>query len=616
MEKQPTLVTPKVKAATGSTLVLIVGLLLAILFAASTAYSGMKAGLTVAAGIPGAIIGSTVVRAFARKQGFAGVNQMQGMASGGETVASGIIYVLPAVLLIGAQFNFLEAALVGILGLTFGVGVSAIVEQHLLINQAQVLIYPEAMAISETIRASAEGGTGLKMMGAGFGIGGLITLVTSSVFGWVNNHFVLFGDKGYRWKFELEVNPLLAGIGFIVGLDVAVKMFAGSLLANFAIVPLIGYFTDMAQSSAHVWNAAGTAVSSLDFDGIVSGYTKYLGAGMMLAGGIIGALKLVPIIVSSLKATLGSNQAKSKLGIGLLIFSSLGVLAVATGLSGNLWLGLLAGGLSLLLAFVFVVVAANLTGTLGTSNLPVSGMTIASLVLLTLLFVVMGWTDLANTRTLLLLATFVVTAISIGGGYSQTQKATVLMKADRAVMQRRFLLAAGVGTLTVIGVILLLKNQLVSDAAVPVFGLPQANLIATLTSGILTAQLPFNIIIIGIVMGIVMYFLKLPIMTVAIGFYLPMATTSIILVGALIRVLIEFKNDNAKTQVQNGVSLSSGLIAGGSIVGLIGILLSVSGLIQPGVPAGLLGTNTAAVLLLVFLVGAMVAVLCRKSVKN
>lgn len=612
---------PKVKAPakaagrTGTIITLSVGILLAILFAASTAYSGMKAGLTVAAGIPGAIIGSAVVRAFAKRRGYAGTNEMQGMASGGETIASGMIFVLPAVLLIGAQINFFEAVLVGTMGVLFGIGTAAIVENHLIVASKDTLLYPEAMAISETIRASAEGVAGLKMMGAGFGIGGLLTMLTGSMFGLINNHFVLYGAREFKWKFELEVNPLLAGIGFIVGMQVAIQMFAGSILANFAIAPLIGYFTDMAHGSNEVWNAAGVTVNSLGFDGIAGAYNRYLGAGMMLAGGLIGAIKLIPVIGRSLKATLGGNEKKSKFGIFLLGFSIVAVFILSSLFSGNLMIGLLGGALAMVLAFVFVVVAANLTGTLGTSNLPVSGMTIASLVLLTVLFVVMGWTSEFDLRSLLLLATFVVTAISIGGGYSQTQKATELVHADRPQMQRRFLIAAVLGTITVVGVIVMLAGQLADTSENASFALPQANLIAALTSGIITGKLPFTIIFIGIAMGIVLHLLKLPIMTVAIGFYLPMATTAIILVGAIVRLIVEGRNKEKNAdRVQNGISMASGLIAGGSIIGLTGILLSISGVLTHGTPTGWLAGNAAAAALLGMLVLAMLWVLRKRNV--
>ena len=239
-------ITDKTKSG-GSLIILIFGIVLAIVFAASTAYSGMKAGLTVAAGIPGAIIGSAFVAAFARGKGILGKNITQGMSSGGESTASGLIFVLPAILLIGSHLNFLEGILVGVGGVLFGVGASTLVYNYLIVQEHGKLMYPESMAISETLVAGEGSGKSLKFMGIGFGIGGLLTAVTSSVFDVANNVISFIGSKSYKWQFGLEVNPMLLGIGFIVGLPVALTMFAGSVLANFAVNPLIGYFAGMAN---------------------------------------------------------------------------------------------------------------------------------------------------------------------------------------------------------------------------------------------------------------------------------------------------------------------------------------------------------------------------------
>lgn len=265
--------------------VLIIGIILAAVFAASTTYSGLKAGLTVAAGIPGSIIGGAAVAVFAKQKGILGTNLVQGMSSGGESIASGIIFVLPAVLIIGGQVSFIEGLVVGIAGALVGMGVSALVYNYLMIQEHGELPYPEAMAISETMVASEAGGDSLKFMGIGFGLGGLITLLTGSVLGLVNNMIAYQGNEDYRWRFSLEVNPLLLGIGFIVGIEVALTMFSGSILANFAINPLIGYFSGMADSGAHVWNDTSVAIKDMDAAVIADSYSKYIGAGMMLCGG-------------------------------------------------------------------------------------------------------------------------------------------------------------------------------------------------------------------------------------------------------------------------------------------------------------------------------------------
>ena len=185
--------------------------------------------------------------------------------------------------------------------------------------------------------------------------------------------------------------------------------------------------------------------------------------------------------------------------------------------------------LSFLLSLLFVIVSGRLTGTIGTSNLPVSGMTIASLVIVTLVFVIMGWTSPENNKSLLLFGTFIVISIAVAGGYCQSQKVTFIIGGDKGEMDTYFMISSVVGVAVVVGVILLLSNQLSMTGDNVPFSLPQANLISTLTAGIVSGELPWHMIIVGAVIGIVLFLLKLPIMTIAIGFYLPISTTSIIL---------------------------------------------------------------------------------------
>ncbi|CEN25544.1 oligopeptide transporter [[Clostridium] sordellii] len=614
------------KSKTGANLaVLIIGIVLAVVFAASTAYSGMKAGLTVAAGIPGSIIGSAFIAAFASGKGILGKNIVQGMASGGESVASGMIFVLPAILLIGSQVSFLEGFIVGVGGVLFGIGVASLVYNYLIVEEHGKLMYPESMAISETLVASDGGGDSMKYMSMGFGISGLITVLTGSFLNVANNVISFVGQKFYKCKFEVEVNPLLLGIGFIVGLEVALTMFAGSILSHFGIMPLIGYFTDMAGEGAKVWNNPAMSINQMGVNDIAGNYVKYIGAGMMLCGGIIGAVKLIPTIIASVKETLNAksaagdgNEASTLQNIILLAGA---VIAFVAGfiISGSIVMAIVGAIVSLILAALFVIVAGRLTGTIGTSNLPVSGMTIASLVIATLVFVIMGWTDLADNKSLLLFGTFIVVAISIAGGYSQSQKVTYIIGGSKNEMQKYFAIAGIVGVIVVVGTTILLSNQLVVTGDNPPFALPQANLISTLTSGIMSGQLPWVMVIVGIFMAVVLYFLDLPIMTVAIGFYLPIATTSIILIGALIRVFVEKTSKGEKekeVRVSNGISLSSGLVAGGSIIGLIGIILQVSGVIKSAGPQGFASGNMMAIILLIVLVVLTALPIVTAKVKN
>lgn len=614
------------KRNSGSSLpVMIIGIILATVFAASTAYSGMKSGLTVAAGIPGAIIGSMLLGIFTRKKNIFGKNIIQGMSSGGESIASGMIYVLPAIILIGSDVTFFEGMIVGIAGALFGIGGLSLVYNYLIIEEDENLKYPESLAISETLSASEDGGDAVKYMGIGFIISGIINALTSSFLNLINNTVDLVGNKFYKWKFSIEVNPLLLGIGFIVGLEVALLMFAGSILANFGIAPLIGYFTDFAASNAHSWNDSSILLNQMDVNLISGNYVKYIGAGMMLCGGIIGAIKLIPTIVFSLKETIkaqSSSGNNSNKGLGHIIILLVGVILAFISsfiISKSITMAILAAIVSLILALLFVIVAGRLTGTIGTSNLPVSGMTIASLVILTLVFVVMGWTDKSDNKSLLLFALFMVVAISVAGGYSQSQKVTYMIKGRKKEMQNYFAIASIVGVIVVTGTILILKDQIAITGTDVPFALPQANLMATLTSGIMSGNLPWPMIIVGVVMALFLFLLNMPIMTIAIGFYLPISTSSIILVGALIRVFVEkmIKNDKERElKVSNGISLSSGLVAGGSIVGLAGMILQLTGVITPRTPAGFVSGNMMAIILLIILVIATTIPIMASKVKG
>ena len=614
------------KKKAGNPIVLIIGISLAVLFAASTAYSGMKAGMTVAAGIPGAILGSGILTIFVRKNNFLMKNILQSMATGGESIASGLIFVLPAIILIGGQVNFWQGILVGVTAVLFSVGTLTFIQDYLLVEEHGTLLYPESLAISETLVASDTGGSALKYMGIGFGIGGLITMLTSSFFGLLNNQISYINERFYRWRFDIEVNPMLSGIGFIVGIKISFMMFAGSILANFAIAPLIGYFTDMARDGVNVWNASSVAINQMQFVNISGSYVRYIGAGMMISGGIIGAVKLIPTIIQSVRSTLEGRRnspagERDSAGLFSLLAGIVCTFVFGIIISGNIVVTIVAALLSMILSILFIIVAGRLTGTIGTSNLPVSGMTIASLVIMTLVFVLMGWTAAVDQTILLLFGTFIVVAISIGGGYSQAQKVTFITGGNTSEVRKYFLLAGTIGVITVVGVISLLSDQLAIQGADPVFALPQANLMATLTQGIMSGDLPWNMIIVGIVMGVVLQMLGLSIMTVAIGFYLPISTSAIIMVGALIRVLIETISRKEGKEVEeariaSGVSLSSGLVAGCSIIGLIGIILQVFRVITPGSPSGFLAGNTIAWILLGVLIVATTLPLLRINSRN
>ena len=232
-------------------------------------------------------------------------------------------------------------------------------------------------------------------------------------------------------------------------------------------------------------------------------------------------------------------------------------------------------------------------------------MTIASLVIATLVFVVAGWTDPASNKSLLMFASFIVVAIAMAGGYAQSQKVTFIIGGNEPEMQKHYAISGILGVVIVVGVMILLADQLAVTGANPPFALPQANLMATLTSGIMSGDLPWVMIIVGVVMALFMFFLDLPI-----------STSSIILIGALVRVLVEkmAKSEAEKAaRVSRGVSLSSGLVAGGSIIGLIGIILQVAGVVGGHTPEGFAaGNGMALVLLAAMVIATFIAIMATK----
>lgn len=261
-----------------NTIILIRGCILATMFADSTVYSEMKADLTFATGIPEAMIGSEIVSLFAREKGI--LEKNQGMSSDGKSIVSGSIYVLPSIILIGAHVDFLTGIIIGAMAVFFSIGIASLVENYLIIQEHGKIMYLESMAISESLVASETGGESLKMMGIGFGIGGIFTAITNQFFGWMNQVISLksytFYKWNYKWKFSTEVNLLLAGIGFVVGPNVA-----GSILANFAVVP----FTSMADSSATSMFSLLVAIAGIFVMGIIisKSFLMFLiGAGLAL----------------------------------------------------------------------------------------------------------------------------------------------------------------------------------------------------------------------------------------------------------------------------------------------------------------------------------------------
>lgn len=577
--------SPKERHGETSVNVIVIGMVMAVIFAGANAYLGLMSGMTVAAGIPGAILGAGILLLLNQKT-FAGTNTIQAIASGGESVASGIIFVLPAIMLMGSQIDFITGVIIGLLGVGLGTGFTIFIRKYLVIQSHGELIFPESMAVSETILTANAGGFGLKIMGLGGVIGSAVTLLGSQAFGLFRSEFIFSetltekftGDVKYR--VHGDINPALIGVGFIVGKDVGLVMMAGAILSNLILIPLIGMMAGYADITAVVFPAKDPLVTMGSSD-IFTYMIKYIGAGAIAAGGIISVIKLLPVMVSSIKEVLGAKKESSTddrdmsplLAISAVIGTFIVGSALALFMGISLFYALIAGFLAIVMSILFTVVAARLTGQIGTSNLPVSGMTIASLlVIATVLSMLMNHAGIDTKVTslfILLFLTIIVTSISIAGGFAQSIKTSFIIGGTTKKIEQLYTLGGIVGVFVVVPIILLLKEQIMQGKATA----PQANLMNMLTTGIVTGKLPWLFIFIGVAIALMLYFMRMPVMSFAIGMYLPMAVSLCVLAGGIIRHFVEKRhaNDEKKQEayVGKGIILSSGMIAGASILGLI-----------------------------------------------
>lgn len=565
--------------------VIIIGMILAVVFAGANAYLGLMAGMTVAAGIPGAILGAGILLLMGKKS-FAGTNTIQAMAAGGESVASGIIFVLPAILLMGSQVDFFTGALIGVVGVALGSGFTVFIRKYLVIQSHGELIFPESMAVSETILTANSGGFGLRIMALGGALGAVVVALSDQFIGLFKSSF-LFNEKltsrftgDTKYRLDGEINPALIGVGFIVGKDVGLVMMAGAILSNLILIPLIGIFAGYANPSIIVFPSKIPLIEMGSNDMFTS-MIKYIGAGAIAAGGIISVIKLLPVMVVSVKEVLGAKKdtdtTDQDMSPLVAVAAVVGTFAVGVALSlfmgVSIMYAIVAGFLAIVMAMLFTVVAARLTGQIGTSNLPVSGMTIASLlVIATVLSMLMNQAGVDNKITstfILLFLTMIVTAISMAGGFAQSIKTSFIIGGTTRKIERLYTVGGIIGVLVVVPIILLLQSQIISGKAAA----PQANLMKTLTTGIVTGQLPWLFIFIGVAIALMLYLMKMPVMSFAIGMYLPMSVSLCVLTGGFIRYFVErrySKDEKVKeAYVGKGIIFSSGMIAGASIFGLI-----------------------------------------------
>ena len=564
---------------------LILGILLAVIFGAANAYLGLRVGMTVSASIPAAVLSMGIIRIILRKNSILENNLVQTIGSAGESVAAGAIFTLPALFLWAKEGKidspsiltiFLVALVGGILGICFMVPL----RQALIVEEHGVLPFPEGTACAEVLLAGEEGGNKAGTVFSGLGIAAFYKFIADGVKLFPSE--IGYDIKAYAGSsVGIQVLPALAGVGYICGPKISSYMLAGGTLSWFVLMPMIALF------GANATVFPGTeAISTLAPSALWSTYIKYIGAGAVAAGGIISLLKSAPLIVRTFKQAMGSmakNHATADAPRTQRDLPMPVILAIVVVIALAIWLlpifpvSPLGAIIVVVFGFFFATVSSRMVGLIGSSNNPVSGMAIATLIIATLLLKATGTTGTTGMVGAICIGSIICIVAAIAGDTSQDLKTGFIVGATPKLQQIGEMIGV-IASSAAIGYVLYLLNAAwgFGSNEIPA---PQATMMKMLVEGIMNAELPWALILIGIFVAIVVEILGIPVLPFAVGMYLPFSLSAGIMAGGVVRWILERRKTNdekeKKASIERGTLFTSGLIAGEGLMGVILAILAV-----------------------------------------
>ncbi|MGE7663036.1 OPT family oligopeptide transporter [Peribacillus sp. NPDC097264] len=590
---------------------IILGIILAIVFGAANAYLGLLIGLTVSASIPAAVISMAILRGIFRRDSILENNIVQTMTTAGEAIGAGAVFTIPALFMWGMDVSQALILFIVLTGGFLGVFMMVPLRQLLIVREHETLPYPEGTACAEVLKSGEKGGSSAKLIGVGLVIGGVVKAL--------GDGFKLFktevetGITGFKNAVVgLDAFPSLLGVGYIIGPRVAGQMIGGGLLAWVVLIPAISFFGS--GSSTPIFPSE-VPIGELDAWGIWDNYIRYIGAGAVATGGLITLIKTLPTLFSSAFATLRGVQAnKGQLKAGLIRtekdipakFVWLGMLIVLliiafapvteVGIIGAVAIGIF--------GFLFVTVASRIVGIVGSSSSPTSGMTIATLLIVALIYKATGFTGMDGMIAVVTVAAIVCTALAVSGDVSQDLKTGYIVGGTPWKQQVAMMIGV-VASAAVIGFTLVLMDNAytMGSAELPA---PKAALMKILAEGVLGGDLPWTLIFIGTAIAITLEFFGLNSLSVAVGIYLPVHTSAPIMIGGFVRYFVErfAKSKEArKARVDRGTLFASGLIAGESLIGVLIAVLIAVGVKVPAV--AVIASNLIPFLLFLALAGVL-----------
>ena len=565
---------------------IVMGMLLAVIFGAANAYLGLRVGMTVSASIPAAVISMGVIRVIMKRNSILESNMVQTIGSAGESLAAGAIFTMPALFLWAEEGlcdmpSLVEITLIALCGGVLGVLFMVPLRNALIVKEHETLLYPEGTACADVLLAGEEGGANASTVFSGMGLAAAFKFVVDGLK--VLPSDVSFAFKSFKGEIGMEVYPALIGVGYIVGPQIASYMFVGSIIGWMVIIPLICLFgpdtwlypADVGKTIADLYAAGGAAK-------IWSTYVKYIGAGAIATGGIISLIKSLPLIITtfrdsikSMKGGKNTNTARTAqdLPMQMILFGIVAMILI-------IWVvpaipvTLLGAAIIVVFGFFFATVSSRMVGLVGSSNNPVSGMAIATLLIATMSIKASGKTGIDGMTAAIAIGSVICIVAAIAGDTSQDLKTGYLLGATPKKQQMGEIIGVVVSGLAIGGVLYLLNAAWgYGGAEVPA---PQATLMKMIVEGIMGGNLPWNLVFIGVFLAIALEILRVPVMPFAIGLYLPIYLNASIMIGGVVRMFMDRRknvDEETKTkQTTDGTLYCAGMIAG---EGLVGILLAI-----------------------------------------
>ena len=580
---------------------IIMGVLLAIIFGAANAYLGLRVGMTVSASIPAAVIAMGVIRVIMRKNSILESNIVQTIGSAGESLAAGAIFTMPALFLWAKEGvmdkpGIIEITLIALIGGLLGVFFMVPLRNALIVREHNTLPYPEGTACAEVLLAGEEGGANASTVFAGMGFAAIFKFIIDglkAVPGEISLRF-----KGYAGEIGTQIYPAVMSVGYICGPRISSYMFAGGVLSWMVIIPLIVLFGENlilapgTETIGALYQAGGAS-------NIWGTYIRYIGAGALAAGGIISLIKSLPLIVTTFRdaiksisagGAISSDRTSKDLSM-VIVIAAIVVLTLLVWLVPAIPVNLIGAIIVVVFGFFFATVSSRMVGLVGSSNNPVSGMAIATLLIATIILKSTGSEGASGFQAAIAIGSIICIVAAIAGDTSQDLKTGYLLGSTPRKQQIGELIGVIAAAFAIGGTLYLLDSAW--GFGTDELAAPQATLMKMIIEGVMSAQLPWSLVLIGVCIAVVVEIVGIPVLPFAIGVYLPVQLNACIMVGGLVRLALDkmkMKDEKKKNAIVNdGILFCSGMIAGEGLVGIalavlaifgIGEMIDISGLLN------------------------------------